>query len=1273
MLVGQAPTSGLETRQIVLRWATALTGLIGLAVLLGWAADWPALRSVVPGAVEMKVNTAVGLVVAAAALMLATRANPGPLRAGADLLALFLALLGLATLVEYAFGVNFGIDELLARDTGAAFNSIKGRMSPYSAATFVALGVAIFSVSRPRRWSWGRGASTAAVAIGTVSVIGYLWGATEIVGDRVAPPVAVHTAVAFMLLGVAAIAWLWPGGDARRGVRTRLETLVLGGFVPTVLLALVGGGITYESGASFGRAAERVAHTQEVRAELGALRAAIGDAESARNDYVLTGDAGFDAKFQRQAADVRRHVVRLGGLIADNPSQVQRQQALATLTELQLRAYEAVIETYRQSGPDAARGLVVEDVRSGGTSRADALIMAMDQAESALLAERLRAFEARRTRTLVALLVTFAGLVAIFGVLFRMIRAEVRSRERAEGDLHDLNARLEQRIKARTAELTHQQAFLRRVIDLDPNLIFAKDADGRFVLANEALAQSYKTSVDALIGRTELELGRDDVVARANAAADLHVIRSGAELAVKEQRAIDAEGRERWFSTVKRPILSPDGSATIALGVAVDITERVEREHQIRELNAELEQRVEERTSELRESNVLLKQARLDSEAASRAKSAFLANMSHEIRTPMNAVIGLTHLMLREASDSVQRDRLGKVGDAARHLLQVINDILDMSKIEAGKMQLEQIEFSLVHVLGGAMGMVNSQARDKRLELILDNDHVPERVIGDPTRLSQILINLLSNAVKFTEYGWVRLRTHVQARDGVRLQLRFEVQDTGPGIPADLQAGLFSAFEQADASTSRQHGGTGLGLALSRQLARAMDGEADVVSAPGSGSMFWFTAWVTMGAQATARAPLPSSQRLRALVVDDLPEALSVIGECLQSLGLQVDACNSGAAALERARAETAAGRPHDVLVIDWRMEPMDGLETLRRLRRLLGEGTPPAILVTAYDDATLAGEARAIGYGAVLVKPVTVATMQEGLANVLSRAAATAPVSAATPEGEALVRSSHAGQRVLLAEDNAVNREVAESLLGTAGLVVESAADGARAVELALSRHYDLILMDVQMPVLDGLEATRAIRARLGHALPIIAMTANAFAEDRSASIDAGMNDHVTKPVDPGDLYAALLRWLPLRKSVPPDAPTSDFGALPGSDQRRRLAAISELDLDLALRHVAGQMSALERTLRRFITTYAEGLPALADAAADDAGLRLRWGATCHSVRGALGTIGATALLAEVSAMQQALSTDVPVRSLAPAGLAIHRHLLDLVARLERAVDTGV
>ena len=388
--------------------------------------------------------------------------------------------------------------------------------------------------------------------------------------------------------------------------------------------------------------------------------------------------------------------------------------------------------------------------------------------------------------------------------------------------------------------------------------------------------------------------------------------------------------------------------------------------------------------TELQRANADLARARDQAESANRAKSAFLANMSHEIRTPMNAIIGLTHLMSHDSREPTMQDRLAKVDDAARHLLQVINDILDLSKIEAGKMVLENTEFSLDTLVSRAFEMVRSRATDKGLELVLDTDHLPERLRGDPTRLAQALVNLLSNAVKFTEQGFVRLRGELLREDGARLQVRFEVQDTGEGIAADRQQRLFQAFEQADSSTTRRHGGTGLGLALSRHLATMMGGEIGVTSAPGAGSTFWFTAWLGR-AETPAEAATPVRlQGLRALLVDDLSEARAALSDRLQLLGLHVNALGSGAEALVRVQQEMATGQPYDVLLVDWRMAPLDGIATLQQLRALLGAGTPPSILVTAYDDAGLWSQARAAGCGAVMVKPITASALQDTLTRVL-------------------------------------------------------------------------------------------------------------------------------------------------------------------------------------------------------------------------------------------------------------------------------------------------
>jgi len=804
-----------------------------------------------------------------------------------------------------------------------------------------------------------------------------------------------------------------------------------------------------------------------------------------------------------------------------------------------------------------------------------------------------------------------------------------------------------------------------------PNMMAMLDRDMKYLATSARWLQAYGKGRDDLTGVDHYVFHPDQPAAW----RDVHR-RALAGEAVRNDEDLwqGADGVEHWLRWAVLPWRYADGAIGGIVIAADEITPLVQARRALESHQAELEAQVAERTADIAEMQSELARRAEEAETANRAKSAFLANMSHEIRTPMNAIIGFTHLMARDTRDTLQRERLEKVDDAARHLLQVINDILDLSKIEAGKMVLEDVEFALDEVLSRSFDLVGARARDKGLELVVDSDAVPERLRGDPTRLSQALINLLSNAVKFTARGWVRLRGELLREAGSRVLVRFEVRDTGEGIAPERQGALFSAFEQADASTGRRHGGTGLGLALTRHIAAMMGGEVGVTSTPGEGSTFWFTAWFERAGEAGERAAPIALAGLRALLVDDLPEALAAIGDRLRNLGLDVDAQPGGAEALAATHVAMAAGRPYDVLLVDWRMAPMDGIETLQALRAALGDALPPCLLVTAHDEPAMWQQARAAGCEAVLVKPITASALHDALVRVL-RGRAPGPLLArasAAGEAEELLRRRHAGQRVLLVEDNPVNQEMAVELLRRSGLVIETTDDGARAVELATTRRYDLVLMDVQMPGTDGLAATRLLRQRSGRALPVIAMTANAFDEDRAACLAAGMNDHVAKPVDPELLYATLLRWLPL-PAAPGGIDAAAAGAGPAESRAEaplleRLGAVAGLDLERALRNVGGQQGSLERVLRAFVDAYRDGAPTLVDAvgAADAARVR----ALCHSLRGACLAVGAVNLQRALETVEAVLARPDETLQLATAVRRVHDELRTLSTALATTLD---
>jgi PAS domain S-box-containing protein len=876
-----------------------------------------------------------------------------------------------------------------------------------------------------------------------------------------------------------------------------------------------------------------------------------------------------------------------------------------------------------------------------------------------------------------AILALVAAVVAVlyaatFVLLRRMVSAPINRLEAvvdriADGDLDarctiesgDELGRLAVRVNAMAdrlrdsaQRLRESEATYRGIFENSVEGIFRLDRSGGLHDANPALARlmGYATPAElmaAVNGDSRWRLFTQEQTDALFAA----LARDG-EIASMELQLTRTDGRPIWVQLNARPqgSIHLEGAEPAGFdGLITDITSRKQALDDLRSHRDHLEEAVRERTGQLVE-------ATQRAEVASLAKSEFLANMSHEIRTPMNAILGMSYLALQSGLNPQQHNYVQKVHRSAESLLGIINDILDFSKIEAGKLDMERISFDLGNVMDDLANLVGMKAEEKGLELLfVEPPQLPMALVGDPSRLRQVLLNLGNNAVKFTEHGEVAVAIDVVERNAASALLRFEVRDTGIGMSVEQQQGLFQPFSQADASTSRRYGGTGLGLAISRHLVRLMGGELAVDSAPGGGSRFRFSVRFGLQTQPAVQPRMLHHEGLRgtrALIVDDNASAREVLARMTVALGLKADTAADGLDALRLVELADASDQPYDLVLLDWRMPGMDGVECTRLLcqREHRRHPTPTVLMLTAFgrDEALRCLAEQQVRVGALLTKPVTPSTLFDACSAALGLAVQHPTRTEQREEAMLGHQALLSGMRILLVEDNAINRELALDLLSRAGIIVSTACDGQEGLDMLSRQRFDGVLMDCQMPVMDGYAATRALRQQPGlQDLPVIAMTANTMVGDREKALAAGMNDHIAKPIKVDDMFATLARWVRPAAQVLPgsgavanaDASPDLLAALPGIDTRAGLAAMM------------GNDALYRRLLCMFRDSQADFLASFnAARAAGDMAAATRMAHDLKSVTAALGVyaVHQEAAALEQACMREAADVDAQVQRVA-------------------------
>jgi PAS domain S-box-containing protein len=811
------------------------------------------------------------------------------------------------------------------------------------------------------------------------------------------------------------------------------------------------------------------------------------------------------------------------------------------------------------------------------------------------------------------LAVAFNTMTAKLRKSLGSLQTEVTERRLAEEELARHRDNLEVSVNERTKELRGSQARFQDIALSSADWIWEMDANGRYTYASGKVKEIFGYEPDEIIGKTPFDLMPKEEGERVEKIFQ-KITSEKKEIVDLESWNLTKGGKRVCLLTSGVPILGEKGELLGYRGVDKDITERKLAE-------------------------VELKQAKETAETANIAKGEFLANMSHEIRTPLNGVIGMTGLLLDTELTPEQHQYAETVRVSGESLLGVINDILDFSKIEAGRLDIEILNFDLRTTLENVTDVLAMAAHNKGLEFacLVRND-VPALLRGDPGRLRQILVNLVNNAIKFTEKGEVVVRSTLEQEDDNYATIRFSVTDTGVGIPKDRMDRLFQSFSQVDASTSRRYGGTGLGLAISKELSEMMGGRIGVESEEDKGSTFWFTAVLEKQPQGRyAEIVVPEDiRKMRILVVDDNATNREVLRERLKSWGCRFDEASHGEQALDKLRLAVADGDPFGIAILGMQMPVMNGEAIGRKIKEDSDLKDTILVMLTSLGLRGDAARMKEIGFAAYLTKPVKNSQLYDCLITVMGRK--TEEREGASSESivtrYSIAEDKKRKIRILLAEDNMINQQVALNILEKFGYRADAVANGQEAVKALEMVPYDLVLMDVQMPEMDGLQATAQIRnpksAVINHDIPVIAMTAHAMKGDRERCLEAGMNDYTTKPIDPKELLKTLTKWIDTGKAGQTAENEPERTGQPSGKEQES----PPIDLDKALGRMLGNTALLEKMLHVFLSKMSEQVRELSTALkeGDEETVELN----AHTLKGAAANLSADRIAATALRLEQ-------------------------------------